>query len=1139
MVNEEVNNNSILAEYLTNAYIGIMSGSSDSDILVDQKPDKRYMVGTLAADRVVRTLNNKYVENGSTKWDSVPSISVGFIVKRESKGQLIIKINGYLYYRIEPIYSLQVKRYLEKYSRQYNKEFKDLDTLLQQLASDGVTALEVSSFYKRIRLDEIIEPIIVPVTDLLQNRKLSMRDRISDMIRGGVSTLREESIAGTIGKVSIDKVGSESNFTSITRVGDESHIEPSWDIDLFIESMVQGDDLRVTLRLVNLTNMPTEAKSVSYSPTIFNAGLEVKGENVAFQSIKLDFFIEDYKQRPEVFSIAENTTSYYDAANNVLATENIPLFLQKRTRTKKCNLKNLEFSALIRDPIRNLEEIAGAMEKDYELLYQRFLEAKDSNASIIKYDKKPMERYEQDIDLYLQEIKRFKAGIDILKRKDPALRAFKYMNESFAERCYPSQNVYSGWHAFQLVFIVSLINDIVHSEYEGDPALKYSDPEIVDVLYFPTGGGKTEAFFGAVVFAAFFDRLRGKEDGVTAMVKYPLRLLSMDQLGRAIATMAKAEAVRSRHPDVSKGAPFSVGYYVGQDNTLNEIKDPTEIETGLSDGIDEKYRVTDICPYCGERAVEVSFDRSSWRLVHKCMREGCGRELELYTIDNEIYRFLPTLIISTIDKLALVGFQAKVKSLYGHVEGKCPAHGYCTMSKCSVPFGVPCNEIIEPIEERRDPVPTLMIQDELHLVRESLGTFDSHYETFIQLYTTRLIEAKYRKKMKFIGASATISNYHDHAWHLYHKHARIFPSPYPIPKVGEDFYSYVDETDVSRCIIGFCPYGRSITESVWESTSAFRELIYQKMTDLPGTHSELVTKGYSADIDQLAYQLDQYWISIIYNTRKQDTVSLNAALQNQANNYLKDRGIPENTIELMSSDVSAKDIRQIRDGIKNQAQNFGGVNMILATSTISHGIDEEAFNNIFFFGMPNNNAEYVQAYSRVGRKQSGIVVDIIRLARERDRSYLKNFTLFHKHKDKLIEPVPINRWAKNAIYLTFPGILNALMLQYYQPLVSSKVGNLFFANNVKKAIRQGLIKIEEVAEQIKAAYGCGVVSELESTTYSEIIDAEVERFFSELEGNHIEDDASTGEALKRFTSRHIAPMTSLRDVDEWLDVVMD
>lgn len=867
--------------------------------------------------------------------------------------------------------------------------------------------------------------------------------------------------------------------------------------------------------------------------------MEVRGEEAAFQPIKLDFFLEDYKQRPEVYSIAENATSHYDKGNNTISTENIPVFLQKRTRTKDRNLKNLEFSALINDPIRNLEEIAKAMDQDYELLYQKFLEAKDSNASTKVDDKKSMERYEQDINLYLQEIKRFKAGVDILKRKDSALRAFKYMNEAFAERCYPGQKVYPGWHAFQLVFIVSLINDIVHSEYGNDPALKYSDPELVDVLYFPTGGGKTEAFFGAIVFAAFFDRLRGKEDGVTAMVKYPLRLLSMDQLGRAIAIMAKAETVRLRHPDVSKGAPFSVGYYVGQDNTLNEIKDPTEIETGPSDGVDDKYRVTDTCPYCGERTVGVSFDRSSWRLVHRCMKDGCGRELELYTIDNEIYRFLPTLIISTIDKLALVGFQAKVKSIYGHVEGKCPAHGYCSTSRCSVPYGVTCKERIEPVGERKDPVPTLMIQDELHLVRESLGTFDSHYETFIQLYTTRLIETKQRKKMKFIGASATISNYHDHAWNLYHKHARIFPSPYPIPKVGEDFYSYVDEEDVSRCIIGFCPYGRSLIDSVWESASTFRELIYQKMTDLPGTHVGLVAKGYTAGIDQLAHQLDQYWISIVYNTRKQDTVSLNAALQNQANNYLKDRGVPENKIELMSSDVSAKDIRQIRDGIKNQARNFGGVNSILATSTISHGIDEEAFNNIFFYGMPNNNAEYVQAYSRVGRQYSGIVVDIIRLSRERDRSYLKNFILFHKHKDELIEPVPINRWAKNAIYLTLPGILSALMLQYYQPAVSGKVGSLFKASNVKMAIRQGLIKKEEVVSLMKAAYGCGAVSELESKIYSETIDSEVERFFFELDSNHFDNETNLGEAIKRFTSHHIAPMTSLRDVDEWLEVVLD
>ena len=118
-------------------------------------------------------------------------------------------------------------------------------------------------------------------------------------------------------------------------------------------------------------------------------------------------------------------------------------------------------------------------------------------------------------------------------------------------------------------------------------------------------------------------------------------------------------------------------------------------------------------------------------------------------------------------------------------------------------------------------------------------------------------------------------------------------------------------------------------------------------------------------------------------------------------------------------------------------KNTDSTNLILATSTISHGVDEDSFNIMYFFGMPNNNAEYIQAYSRTGRKYTGIVIDIIRLMRVRDRSYLKNFVTFHQNKDDLVESVPINRWAKNAIYSTLPGILSGVIMQYYTILTDT------------------------------------------------------------------------------------------------------
>lgn len=142
---------------------------------------------------------------------------------------------------------------------------------------------------------------------------------------------------------------------------------------------------------------------------------------------------------------------------------------------------------------------------------------------------------------------------------------------------------------------------------------------------------------------------------------------------------------------------------------------------------------------------------------------------------------------------------------------------------------------------------------------------------------------------------------------------------------------------------------------------------------------------------------------------------------------------------------------------------------------------------MYFFGMPNNNAEYIQAYSRTGRKFTGIVVDIIRLMRVRDRSYLKNFVIFHQNRDDLVEAVPINRWAKNAIYSTLPGLLAGLIRQYYT--IKTNSDSLHNAIKVQKLLRSGEIDVDDAVSKLIAAYGCNEQEKM-SLAYKEIITEE-------------------------------------------------
>ena len=197
---------------------------------------------------------------------------------------------------------------------------------------------------------------------------------------------------------------------------------------------------------------------------------------------------------------------------------------------------------------------------------------------------------------------------------------------------------------------------------------------------------------------------------------------------------------------------------------------------------------------------------------------------------------------------------------------------------------------------------------------------------------------------------------------------------------------------------------------------------------------------------------------------------------------MEDKGIPKYVPESMTSDTDFQCVRKTLFEIQENRKNLESKNLLLATSTISHGVDEDSFNVMYFFGIPNNNAEYIQAYSRTGRKYTGIVMDLIRLTRVRDRSYLKNFVIFHQNKDDLVEPVPINRWAKNAVYCTLSGLLVAALYQYYAPALN--IENVYSANTWKKAFEDEEIDPKDVANILIGAYGCND-SEKMSDAYRE------------------------------------------------------
>ncbi|BCJ97575.1 DEAD/DEAH box helicase family protein [Anaerocolumna chitinilytica] len=1126
------NEYNIMAKHIVSQYVDRISGNDIFESFTsDEAPDRRVMVGMLAENRVSTTFDGGYVENNSTRFESVPSISISFVIEKRDNCVINVIPTGMFFYTIRPVYSACVDYILRKYSEKDRTIYTSISELCALYPTERIP---VPMTYKKINLESVMgNGIDIDISKI--EKRFHLEHQITEKLSVLSDQIMDEICIINDTYVCFGDLVNEERFKIAVTIKEEKAC-PRWDIDILCKTFIENNNIRFIMQMVNKT-MTTDRKNVGYMPVIFNAGMKVVGNNeTKFIDIKMKSFLNNYKEHKPVYAVAENISVDYNSKLNEIKTENVPLYFQKRLKTKDDLTEYVTFDKLIENPISNLSIILSKMEDDYIACQQEYEQSFElSEIARIKF--------KDSLDDYRREIDRFATGIEQIKYKDLVKRAFSYMNETFRVPLNEQRNI-KGWRLFQIVFIVSMICEVIRSEYKDDMTIRKADIEAANLLYFPTGGGKTEAFLGVTVFSMFFDRLRGKTEGVTAVLKYPLRLLAVQQLDRILTITVKANIVLHNSDELKSLKDFETGFYVGSTNTPNKI----DVQEHLSDRgsrvknsglildsdtntLNEYYRFIDTCPVCGEKHVNVKFNTERWMLEHVCDNLKCSMNvLPILIVDSEIYRYLPSIIVCTIDKMAMVGISNEFKMLFGQVKSQCNIHGFSNKSKCMCDK---CIGTVKTIPLLKDPIPTLFIQDELHLVKESLGTFDAHYESFIDYYAKKLVPDEQKKQIRFIGATATISQYKEHINHLYHMEARRFPCEYPSSKIGEDFYSYTDETDITRIICGYAPYGRSLTDGMWESIYVMRQVVFSMMHDSDLHYKVLCKIGFTASKEEYENMLFDYWIELVYNNRKQDALELENALQNQGNNKAEAQQIPKFVIEQMTSDVDFQTVRKTLFDIQANRKNVESTNTILATSTISHGVDEDSFNVMYFFGMPNNNAEYIQAYSRTGRKYTGIVIDIIRLMRVRDRSYLKNFVVFHQNKDELVESVPINRWAKNAIYSTLPGILAALIYQYYTLITNEE--NLYHTINVKKLLLNNKIEVYDATEKIVQAYGCNNHEKM-SIAYAEIIYEEVSNILAGIKNGNFMKTDRIADSIAKYSHGRKKPMTSLRDTEEQIEI---
>lgn len=1134
-----------LAADILRGFKGKITGDN-SDYIVGENPENRYFVGKLLP----------VSDSQTSSWGSdvfIESIGSDFYIAQDEieAAQLIVYPKGDFYYRAYPTLEQQREAMLTRANELFDKSFASFDTLLEQYSADPASFSKVKEklvpVYKKVQIHKSNISLSFSLNDLVrENPQYGFVDAshaqnkiLEQFLEDLQAMILEDEYCYThelFEKTTIKDVLTAEAYQKFIKKNAKqtTPIRQNWNVYIDITvKLIKGKYL-VSVSLVNGSQVQSNStthkshKKSDDKPTIetlFNSGMAIQLVGAKFSPIDLDFFADDYKYNSCQEAVGNNCTVDYCPDSNTITTNHLPTFVQKRLLTN--DELAVSFQSLIDAPIATLKEIHRKMLVEHGKWVQRFEHKKPKLSPVA------VKNMQKEIDEFAREIRRFQFGIEIINDYPIIMKSFINMNRTFLK----TSKKYSTWRLFQIVFIVSLVPDIAAC----DPDVLLDEQKVqttlndVSLLYFPTGGGKTEAFLGVLIFNLFFDRYRGKECGVTSILRYPLRLLSVQQVQRLANALAQAELIRRADVAISSTEEFSLGYFVGDANTPNKIekKNVVKYRTKSQSELDEE-RIIDICPFCGKQTVHLKFDEDTYRLVHYCDNAACESKgvLPIYMVDYEIYRYLPSAIISTVDKLAILGNNPSFRNILAGATHRCPKHGFTSTTKCMVDrefCGVDVSEFEE--VEMYDPAPTLFIQDELHLIRESLGTYASHYESFIDYFVKNVSPS--RRPIKTIGATATISSYATQISQLYSKDPIRFPCA--SPDLKRNFYSYIEDDDTQRLIMGYAPYGKAIINSVVYSLKYMREVVFEylkspeKVLAIPGI-------GITTVEDALEI-LKDYWIFLEYNNVKRDGNNVEGALETPINVELRKQGVTPFITRKMTGDETFQDVREVLSKVETNEDVFDGVNLIVATSMISHGVDADRFNIMFFYGMPGNTAEYIQAYSRTGRRHSSIVIDIIRPSRETDQSYLKNFVKFHEFKDIMVESVPINRWATKAIDCTLPGIFTGLLLTKYDPELQHVHGSLFFMNNIKKAIVNGNLQAATIINELEMAYGCtigGQVNEI-GNQYK----AKIESFVADVFEKVVDKNWERENIFSGFTLMGYHIMNSLRDTDTQLIIELE
>jgi hypothetical protein len=796
--------------------------------------------------------------------------------------------------------------------------------------------------------------------------------------------------------------------------------------------MIDGAKI-VKIQLINTTK-PVGEKETKYDTSFFDTGLDIEKVNLDLIEF-IDKRKNDFNNINEIKSIFKTFNCGWEWTDqNKIRTLPYKIINQIKMSPLNTFLYNGEEQSITFKELSNSYKLLDQLYDTLKIHSEEYKDYLDNNEDLDA--EKVKEKYEYVIS-------RFKEGIEILNTDESANKAFKLMQETF-HRLTENKD-YHGWRIFQIVFIVSLIPDIIDKEKRRNE---------IELLHVATGGGKSESYFGLVVFSAFYDRLTGKSFGTTAITKFPLRMLSVDQLQRIADIFIFAEEIRKEKIDNEGDSPFSVAYFVGSSDEFprKTKKIIEELQRLHKDGSKKPGKIITNCPICeskgkdqGKNTVFLNVDKNSMKILHHC--DKCNKDFELFFTDEEIYRFLPTFIISTVDKFAGISLQRRFKNIFGGKLNKCTkGHGFIPRGDfCEVDVNnETCKDEGDPFDINFCTTPSLIIQDEMHLIREGFGTIESHFETFIE----NLSETINHQKFKHITMTATIKGADQQNKTIYWKDkTNIFPWYSPLGKGIKDPFYLKKEGKKQRIIIGLKPNFRDNQYATLITLRYLTEFINDVESNI-----DKYSKKYGINNEELNEILIRYKCLMTYHNKKSDVNSMNFYMSAVVNSKLSniDYSINHN---ILTGDNTLDEIRDQIQYIKNFDGKQKKMSALSCTSIVSHGVDISRWNFMCFQGIPGSTAEYIQALSRVGRKDMGIIFLWFYPNRVRDISFYDNFIEFNQQIDLFVESVPIERWTKLGFQQTFHSLFCGAILNYMSFAINKPIYNVkhiidvFFTND--------------------------------------------------------------------------------------------